>query len=546
MLERLLTIGGFFGNWMTVFIGTLAGLPTHYRHSPALQHGARRADDRTTIANWGMVIAFAWIFAVLLVAWWTNETSAIAMGMAVAKPKTPPIIKYEGKEITLPSDPTKMSLDNGIAWLTKIRNDQEAEINVVEEVPGYDPMDVAHALMLAIKQVYGFAESAPWGNAVIDMKTDLHTTVQVPWGQFRLPIVSGTLQTHVKPYSAPPIFTLQVVGIKKKDAPAIKSLMDVVRGILKTDSIYQGKAIKFMWDDDNDNAKPFEFVDVASADPAGLIFSADITEQIGTTIFTPLVKRELCKSLRVPFKRGVCLMGPYGTGKTLAMYVAAKYATANGVTTIIVEDAQHLAYAMRSARQYAPSLVICEDIDRVTKQRDDTCDDIMDALDGAEAKDRDVMVLFTSNDGESIHEAMRRPGRIDTFIKVLPPDAPAVEKLLRLYGKGRIAASENLTDVCAMLAGQIPAVIREVVERAKLAAIARADTIADASELWAEDLAVSARRMLMQIDLFSDKQMDDAALTLASAAAVMSQHGASLVSMAKIAKASSVPLASRN
>src|SRR6185436_12877795 len=108
----------------------------------------------------------------------------------------------------------------------------------------------------------------------------------------------------------------------------------------------------------------------------------------------------------VPFKRGVCALGPYGTGKTLMVYVAAQIAKANGITAVIVEDAKQLPNAMLFARQYAPAVLIVEDIDQVTRERDDLCNDIMDSLDGVEAKDAEVMTLFTSNHADQIHEAM--------------------------------------------------------------------------------------------------------------------------------------------
>ena len=63
---------------------------------------------------------------------------------------------------------------------------------------------------------------------------------------------------------------------------------------------------------------------------------------------------------------------------------------------------------------------------------------------------------------------MLRPGRLDAIIDVTAPDAKAVEKLVRLYGRETIAADADLTLVGEALAGTIPAVIAEVVKRAKL------------------------------------------------------------------------------
>lgn len=78
---------------------------------------------------------------------------------------------------------------------------------------------------------------------------------------------------------------------------------------------------------------------------------------------------------------------------------------------------------------------------------------------------------MTTNHIERINQAMLRPGRLDAVITLLPPDKAAAERLLRIYGNGLIDAKENLDRVADELAGNIPALIREVVERSKLAAI---------------------------------------------------------------------------
>jgi AAA family ATPase len=84
------------------------------------------------------------------------------------------------------------------------------------------------------------------------------------------------------------------------------------------------------------------------------------------------------------------------------------------------------------------------------------------------------MVVMTSNKAYEINQAMIRPGRIDAILHIGPPDAGAVQRLLRAYGRKLIRPDEDLTEAGDILSGRIPAVIREVVERSKLYAISRA------------------------------------------------------------------------
>jgi hypothetical protein len=441
------------------------------------------------------------------------------------KRKEPPDVVHAGTVITLPADPTPMKLREAIEWLAALEKEQETIIVVSEQIDAY-PWDGARALTLAIKQKYGFSKtsSVPWApSRMISVATDVATFESVAWGSFALPGIEGELQTsQARKDNGQIVFSLNA-RVPKKHASAIKELAQLTRDILKTESIYRGKAVRFAMDDDGDPLPP-TFVDLSRVNPQELVFSAEVQEQIDTTIFAPINRRDWCKALGIPFKRGVCLLGAYGVGKTLAVYVAAQMAKARGITFVLVEDPETLPQALNFARQYSPAVVAVEDIDRVTRERDDTCNGIMDALDGVEAKDTDVMVLFTSNHADHIHEAMRRPGRIDTFIKVLAPDAPAVDRLLRLYGRGLIAADENLSEPCRMLAGQIPAVVREVVERAKLAAVARAESLQDARQLTAHDLTVAVRRMLTQQALFAPAESDSDAVRLRAALTTFGEH----------------------
>src|SRR3546814_9239016 len=156
----------------------------------------------------------------------------------------------------------------------------------------------------------------------------------------------------------------------------------------------------------------------------------------------------------------------------MAATVASRLAVDAGVTYVYIPRADELPDAIEFAKQYqSPACVIfCEDVDRVTNgDRSVEMDDILNLLDGIDTKNNHIITVLTTNDLQSINPAMLRPGRLDAVIDVTPPDAQAVEKLLRLYGGDAIAADTNLEEAGRVLAGNIPAVIAEVGKRAKLA-----------------------------------------------------------------------------
>jgi transitional endoplasmic reticulum ATPase len=131
---------------------------------------------------------------------------------------------------------------------------------------------------------------------------------------------------------------------------------------------------------------------------------------------------------------------------------------------------------MRLASRWQPAVVFCEDIDRfVGPNRDHKIDQVLNTIDGTESKGWEIIVVLTTNFLGHVNPALLRPGRCDAIIVLEPPDAEAAEKLLRQYGRGLIKDAENLTEVSEALSGCIPAVVREVIERAKLTSILRTE-----------------------------------------------------------------------
>lgn len=278
-----------------------------------------------------------------------SADAAIQALMSALEDKTrkdPPEVIHAGTQITLPAIPTRMSLKDGIAWLTKIHKDQESVVKVHEDINAY-PLDGARAFTKAIQKRYGFLSAASMWDTVnhVSVATDVEKTELVAWGRFQIPGIRGTVECSSSQNNKGQLIFKITATVPKCETYLIEELAKLTREMLKTDSIYRGKAIKFTVDADGESKAP-EFIDLRRCRPDELIFSSDVQDQIDTTIFAPIEKRDLCRKMGIPFKRGVCLMGRYGTGKTLAMYVAALKAIKAGITFIMVEDATQLPTAM--------------------------------------------------------------------------------------------------------------------------------------------------------------------------------------------------------
>lgn len=419
-----------------------------------------------------------------------------------------PDIDYAGKKITLPADPSQMPLREAIIALERKAADEEELTTVNENILAY-PLEAAVAFVQAMESIYGWASPVPTPGFFgptpphfLSVQTDVDTWVQVPWGSFKLPGVENPVQISAgrDPNGH---LCLQVSGeVRKRERKVLLELAAKTRDILRTSSIYRNKAIHLTtdYDGDLDIDKPPTFLDLRQVRPEELILNRDVEAQFRTNIFAPILFTDKVRKAEIPLKRGVLLSGKYGVGKTMATHATAKLCRDNGWTFIAVDRAASLREALLFAQRYQPAVVFVEDIDRETSERDDDTNDLMNTIDGILGKNVEVMVVMTTNHVERIEPAMLRPGRLDAVITVQPPDEDAVGRLIRLYSRGLLRDGEDLASVGRALAGNIPAVIREVVERSKLAMIAN-----DHDELTEDDLLISAYGMRDHLALLTQK-----------------------------------------
>ena len=154
--------------------------------------------------------------------------------------------------------------------------------------------------------------------------------------------------------------------------------------------------------------------------------------EIRTAVENFFSQREVYRSLDFAWRRGVLLVGPLGTGKTMVCKAAA--AALTGLPFLYVRDlssshAQEkrlIASVFSRARELSPCVLVFEDIDGFVNNHNRAV--FLGELDGFKNNDG-MLVLASSNHPERVDEALlKRPSRFDRVFKIGPPAAPERER----------------------------------------------------------------------------------------------------------------------
>jgi SpoVK/Ycf46/Vps4 family AAA+-type ATPase len=442
------------------------------------------------------------------------EAEAERKTLEQAGPKTHVAeVVFHGQQIQIPEG---MEIVDAITTLMSRMEYLDKEVALRRQYDAF-PHDGANALNNVLARVYGWAQSVAtpsWFGAMPPQMLVVNTgpgeTTEVPWGRFTIPGVAGWIATDTTLNEGRYSFVLQA-AVKRKDSETIKQIMDFVGEYLKENSLYRGKALKIRFrDDDGDPiAMPEpEFIDTSKIQRSHLVFSRDVMDAVETNLFTPIERVKDFQANGLPIKRAVLLEGTYGTGKTLASSVAAKLAVESGITFVECSKADELVEALQFARQYqSPACVVfCEDVDRELEgERDAKMDDLLNVIDGVDSKHSNIITVLTTNAVENINAAMLRPGRLDAVIAITPPDAKAIEQLIRIIGGEAIDPNADLSEAGEALEGKIPAVVTEVVKRAKIVQLRRQAPGTKVGKITGPAIVEAARTMQAQLKLLDDK-----------------------------------------
>lgn len=464
-------------------------------------------------------------------------------------------VEWKGTQIVLPEG---MTYAQAREWLRNKEEEQDRKVGINYTIDCY-PLDGATAFHRALAAIHGWSKLIPtpgfWGDTpptMVGVQVGLNETLQVPWGRVQVPGISGYLETHMSGDPITGTTQFMIAGeVKQKNRDDVQRIYEKTLEFTKHKSIYKSQAVRLNYDwtrppqGMKPNFDPFahcpRFIDLSGVREGELIFPQDVMANLTNNLFTPIEHPAVCRKFGIPLKRGVLLEGPFGVGKTMTANVTAKKATRNGWTFIYLDSVMDLARALRFADQYAPAVLFAEDIDRVTGgNRTVNLDDILNCMDGVDSKGKEIVLVLTTNDIGSIHPSVLRPGRIDMVVPVRAPDAKAAAALVVQYGRGLISKTANMAMIGDTLSGKIPAVIREVTERGKMAAITRQlqagrpeSEIEIEGQVQETDIMEAATNLDAHTELIKDKPQDNRAPLIQFADAIGTSFGEQVAKVVK-------------
>ena len=195
------------------------------------------------------------------------------------------------------------------------------------------------------------------------------------------------------------------------------------------------------------------------------------------------------KTIGASMPKGVLLVGPPGTGKTmLAKAVAGEsnvpFFSISGsefVEMFVGMGASKVRDLFKQAKEKAPCIVFIDEIDTIGKKRDgqiggndereQTLNQLLTEMDGFEGNNG-VIILAATNRPDSLDPALTRPGRFDRRVPVELPDLKGREAILRVHAKKiRIAPDVDFEKIARMASGASGAELANIVNEAALRAV---------------------------------------------------------------------------
>ena len=236
------------------------------------------------------------------------------------------------------------------------------------------------------------------------------------------------------------------------------------------------------------------FADVAGEDEA-----KENLQEIVNYLHDPSKYKEIGASM----PKGILLVGPPGTGKTmLAKAVAGEsnvpFFSISGsefVEMFVGMGASKVRDLFRQAKEKAPCIVFIDEIDAIggkrsggqygggNDEREQTLNQLLTEMDGFEGNSG-VIILAATNRPESLDPALTRPGRFDRRVPVELPDLKGREAILKVHAKKiKVAEDVDFNKIARMASGASGAELANIVNEAALRAVRDGRGFATESDL---------------------------------------------------------------
>jgi SpoVK/Ycf46/Vps4 family AAA+-type ATPase len=203
-----------------------------------------------------------------------------------------------------------------------------------------------------------------------------------------------------------------------------------------------------------------ETATITLADVGGM---EEVKKRLEIAFLAPLRNPKLRTLFGKSLRGGLLLYGPPGCGKTFLARAVAGEMGASFISLSITDvlnmwvgsSERNLHDLFQSARSHAPCVLFLDEIDALGHKRSQlnsssmrtVVNQLLTELDGVDGNNDGVFVLAATNAPWDIDSALRRPGRLDRTVLVLPPDKAARAAILQYHLRDRPVAGIDLGKV---------------------------------------------------------------------------------------------------
>ena len=297
--------------------------------------------------------------------------------------------------------------------------------------------------------------------------------------------------------------------IVRKDSPLLDAVLSWVLPLVIFYFLWNGIS-KRMFNRDSSNSLMFGGMGKSGAkiyvkSSEGIKFSdvagEDEAKENLTEIVDYLHDPSKYKDIGASMPKGILLVGPPGTGKTmLAKAVAGEanvpFFSMSGsefVEMFVGMGASKVRDLFKQAKEKAPCIVFIDEIDAIGKKRDgqiggndereQTLNQLLTEMDGFEGN-CGVMILAATNRPDALDPALTRPGRFDRRVPVELPDLKGREEILKVHAKKiKIADDVDFKLIAKMASGASGAELANIINEAALRAVRDNRKFANQSDL---------------------------------------------------------------
>ncbi len=238
----------------------------------------------------------------------------------------------------------------------------------------------------------------------------------------------------------------------------------------------------FVGGDDRSPAEPAFDVENATLRLSDVGGMKEVKDRLEASFLAPLRNPELRRLYKKSLRGGLLLYGPPGCGKTFLARAVAGELGASFLTVSLADildmyignSEKNVQELFETARASAPCVLFLDELDAIGQKRSltrnssmrTTVNQLLGELDGIGSSNEGVYVLAATNHPWDVDPALRRPGRLDRTLLVLPPDEAAREAILRYHLRGRPIEGIDLQRLAARTDGYSGADLAHVCESA--------------------------------------------------------------------------------